>query len=105
MVLISVDFPQPFGPRIATCSPAPIVSEKSRSAMLAPRITVTLRSSIRGGGGSGELDTSPVSFGSLAGFGDELRRPVESRESGQQDVSRPLVLARFKRQDRMAEEF
>src|SRR5215469_137688 len=51
MVLINVDLPQPFGPRIATCSPWPIRRLKSRSAVLAPRITVTLRSSMRGGFG------------------------------------------------------
>ena len=49
MVLMSVDFPQPLGPRMATCSPAPMVRLRLRSAMLSPRMTVTFKSSIRGG--------------------------------------------------------
>ena len=39
MVLISVDLPQPFGPRIATCSPAPILSVMSWSTCLSPSMT------------------------------------------------------------------
>ena len=35
MVLIRVDLPQPFGPRIATCSPAPMLSVMSWSTRLA----------------------------------------------------------------------
>src|ERR1700730_8297940 len=40
MVLIRVDLPQPFGPRIATCSPAPMLSVMSWSTCLSPSITV-----------------------------------------------------------------
>src|SRR5579862_6360042 len=49
MVLISVDFPQPLGPRIATCSPALIRRLKSSSATLSPRITRTFFKSTRAG--------------------------------------------------------
>jgi hypothetical protein len=41
MVLINVDLPQPFGPRIATCSPAPILSVMSWSTLVLPSITET----------------------------------------------------------------
>lgn len=41
MVLIKVDLPQPFGPRIATCSPAPMRSVMSWSTRLSPSITET----------------------------------------------------------------
>src|ERR1700677_2540011 len=40
MVLIKVDLPQPFGPRIATCSPAPMLSVMSWSTCLSPSITL-----------------------------------------------------------------
>src|SRR5579863_2752714 len=49
MVLISVDFPQPFGPRMATCSPALIGRLKSSSATLSPRMTRTFFKSTRAG--------------------------------------------------------
>src|SRR5579863_4764675 len=49
MVLISVDFPQPFGPRMATCSPALIRRLKSSSATLSPRMTRTFFKSTRAG--------------------------------------------------------
>src|ERR1700675_468515 len=49
MVLISVDFPQPLGPRIATCSPALILRLKSSSATLSPRMTRTFFKSTRAG--------------------------------------------------------
>src|ERR1700733_5585608 len=42
MVLIKVDLPQPFGPRIATCSPASIRSVTSCSTCLSPSMTETL---------------------------------------------------------------
>src|SRR6516165_209252 len=48
MVLISVDLPEPFGPRMHTCSPAPMESVTSSSAARGPRITVTRFISIRG---------------------------------------------------------
>src|ERR1051326_5354427 len=57
MALINVDFPQPLGPRIATCSPTPIFSETSRSATVWPRITVTRSNSIKGGDC---VDTKPL---------------------------------------------
>src|SRR5579859_3686783 len=49
MVLISVDLPQPFGPRIHTCSPASMHREMSSSAARSPRITVTCFSASSGG--------------------------------------------------------
>src|SRR5215831_10781539 len=48
MVLISVDFPQPFGPRMATCSPSRIESVIPSRAIFSPRYTVTLLNSING---------------------------------------------------------
>src|SRR3954451_23359280 len=47
--LISVDFPHPFGPTIAKCSPCPTVSVTSCRTTLSPRWTVTFCNSIRGG--------------------------------------------------------
>src|ERR1700748_2380517 len=41
MVLMRVDLPQPFGPRMQTCSPEPILSEMSWRAARSPRMTVT----------------------------------------------------------------
>src|SRR5438874_6343870 len=41
MVLISVDLPQPFGPRMATCSPASMRRFTSCSTTLSPRATFT----------------------------------------------------------------
>src|SRR5690349_1620137 len=49
MVLMSVDFPQPFGPRIHTCSPAAISRFTFRSATRSPRMTVTFLNERRGG--------------------------------------------------------
>src|SRR5713226_6963056 len=49
MALMRVDFPEPFGPRIATCSPAAIDSVIRSSAIFSPRWTVTFRNSISGG--------------------------------------------------------
>src|SRR5208282_5037466 len=53
MVLISVDLPQPFGPRMQTCSPASMRSETPSSAgrsVDSPRTTVTSCKARRGGG-------------------------------------------------------
>ena len=50
MVLISVDLPQPFGPRMATCSSAPMRRLKLSSAIFWPRMTRRLWKSSRGGG-------------------------------------------------------
>lgn len=41
MVLIKVDLPHPFGPRMATCSPAPILSVMSSSTRFSPSMTET----------------------------------------------------------------
>src|SRR5437868_6920346 len=41
MVLMSVDLPQPFGPRMATCSPASMRRFTSCSTTLSPRATFT----------------------------------------------------------------
>src|SRR5579872_315615 len=49
MVLIKVDLPQPFGPRMATCSSAPMLRLKSSSATFCPRITRRLRKSSSAG--------------------------------------------------------
>src|SRR5579863_6434492 len=49
MVLMKVDFPQPFGPRMARFSPAPMRSVKSSSATFCPRMTRRLQKSRRGG--------------------------------------------------------
>src|SRR4029077_15022024 len=49
MVLISVDLPQPFGPRMHTCSPASMRKEMSSRAATSPRITVTCCSASNGG--------------------------------------------------------
>src|ERR1035438_2152091 len=49
MVLISVDLPQPLGPRMGTCSSASMRRLKSSSAIFCPRITRKLRKSSRGG--------------------------------------------------------
>src|ERR1700730_11051002 len=49
MVLISVDFPQPLGPSMATCSPASITRLSSLSARLVPRMTEMRRKSRRAG--------------------------------------------------------
>src|ERR1700687_2040025 len=49
MVLISVDLPQPFGPKMHTCSPASMRKEMSSSAARSPRITVTCCSASNGG--------------------------------------------------------
>src|ERR1700746_1696831 len=46
---MSVDLPQPFGPRMHTCSPAAISRFTSRNAAESPRITVTFFSDSRGG--------------------------------------------------------
>src|SRR5690242_10335390 len=46
---MSVDFPQPFGPRTQTCSPEAISRFTSRSAAWSPRITVTFLSRRSGG--------------------------------------------------------
>src|ERR1017187_8175550 len=48
MVLISVDLPQPLGPRMATCSPTPMRRLTSRSTIFLPRITQTRSMSISG---------------------------------------------------------
>src|SRR5580698_6483446 len=48
MVLMSVDLPQPLGPRMATCSPTPIRKLTSRSTVFSPRITQTRSSSMSG---------------------------------------------------------
>src|ERR1700683_2229006 len=54
MVLIKVDLPQPFGPRIATCSPAPMLRVMSWSTCLSPSITVIrLKANKAGVSGSG----------------------------------------------------
>src|SRR6266852_9983465 len=50
MVLISVDLPQPFGPRIHTCSPHAIFRVMSRSATRSPRITLARSKESRGAG-------------------------------------------------------
>src|SRR5579872_2188598 len=47
MALMSVDLPEPFGPRMATCSPCAMEKVSPSSARLLPRITVTFRSSSR----------------------------------------------------------
>src|SRR5262249_44009931 len=60
MVLMSVDLPQPFGPRIAMCSPDPMVRLIFRRAIFSPRMTVTLRRSIKGG--EFWADKQPVYF-------------------------------------------
>src|SRR6266850_12282 len=55
MVLISVDFPHPFGPRMHTCSPAAIssvMSSKAGRCSRAPRKTVTCSSESSGGAGA-----------------------------------------------------
>src|SRR5580700_2834484 len=49
MVLINVDFPQPFGPRMHTCSPESMRKVTSSSAARSPRITVTWFSDKRAG--------------------------------------------------------
>src|ERR1035437_5514616 len=49
MVLISVDLPQPLGPRMATCSPASIFRLMSCRTVLAPRATLTCSSSRKDG--------------------------------------------------------
>src|ERR1700733_9332450 len=49
MVLINVDLPQPFGPRIATCSPAPMRTEISCSTRLSPSMTETCWKASKGG--------------------------------------------------------
>src|SRR5665213_4484181 len=46
---MSEDFPQPFGPRIATCSPELIRKLKSSRATLSPRMTRTFFKSTRAG--------------------------------------------------------
>src|SRR5580692_3920693 len=59
MVLISVDLPQPFGPNMQTCSPAPMRSDTPSSAGRAedsPRTTVT-SCKARSGGGVGISDS------------------------------------------------
>src|ERR1700676_13161 len=53
MVLISVDLPQPFGPRMAACSPAWMRRAMSWRTVFSPRITVRLRKSSNGGVGVG----------------------------------------------------
>src|ERR1700722_12330611 len=49
MVLMRVDFPQPFGPRMATCSPELIRRLKLSRATLSPRMTCTFCKSTRAG--------------------------------------------------------
>src|SRR5579864_2217173 len=49
MVLINVDLPQPLGPMMAMCSPALMLSEKSSSTILSPRITEIWRKSSSAG--------------------------------------------------------
>src|SRR6266849_6702252 len=48
MVLISVDFPHPFGPRMATCSPAWMERVIPSRAIFSPRYTVTSWNSMSG---------------------------------------------------------
>src|SRR5690242_19715647 len=45
MVLMSVDFPQPFGPRMATCSPGSMRSVMLCRTVFNPRATDTSRKS------------------------------------------------------------
>src|SRR5579862_4215512 len=47
MVLISVDLPQPLGPRIAICSPLAMRSEISCSTIFSPRATEACSSSTK----------------------------------------------------------
>src|SRR5712692_8439252 len=42
MALISVDFPHPFGPRMATCSPTPIFTDTSFRAMALNDVSVKI---------------------------------------------------------------
>src|SRR5713101_3059846 len=49
MVLMSVDLPQPFGPRMQTCSPAAICTVTSSNAARSPRMTVICLRESRGG--------------------------------------------------------
>src|ERR1700738_4155285 len=49
MVLINVDLPQPLGPMMAICSPALMLSVKSSSTILSPRITEIWRKSSSAG--------------------------------------------------------
>src|SRR6266849_1625396 len=49
MVLIRVDLPQPFGPRMATCSSPRITRLKSFRTTLSPRITEIFCKSSRAG--------------------------------------------------------
>src|SRR2546428_1878854 len=55
MALISDDLPQPFGPRMATCSPCRISKEMESSARLRPRIRVTLWNSRSGDAGIAKI--------------------------------------------------
>src|SRR5437867_710236 len=48
MVLMRVDLPQPFGPRMATCSPIGIDRVMRSSTIRLPRNTVASRNSSRG---------------------------------------------------------
>jgi len=50
MVLISVDLPQPFGPKMHTCSPHTISRVMSWMATRSPRMTVTCARESRGAG-------------------------------------------------------
>src|SRR5579863_9685381 len=61
MALMKVDLPQPLGPMMATCSPAPMRREMSSSASVAPRATETRSNSISGGCKPTILKEAPMS--------------------------------------------
>src|SRR5438128_9151868 len=76
MALISVDFPLPFGPRIATCSPASIEKVTPRSAMKSPRWTHTFSNSIKLGNGSVRHRVDDIVYADADAQGGELFRVV-----------------------------
>src|SRR6478609_11858142 len=57
MALIRVDLPEPFGPRIATCSPRAIWRVRLRLITLSPRTRVTPAKSMRRGEATDFLTT------------------------------------------------
>src|SRR6267378_975450 len=79
MVLISVDLPHPLGPRIQTCSPAPIcnvTSSRAGRCSRVPRRTVTCFRERSGGDEEVIFDGSYPAHLSSAGIGCKNRLKI-----------------------------
>src|SRR6478735_5746122 len=80
MALIRVDLPEPFGPRIATCSPRAIWRVRFRLMTLSPRIRVTPAKSMRRGEATDFLTTDGHGLTRIK-IG-RIRKPPNSKGGG-----------------------